>query len=122
MMNTEKMTYVRALSYVLSNCADLPTEVAEKLEALRAQTEKRNTADNKKPSKTQQANIDLSASLLSLMASTGENLTVSDWMAKGEPFASMSNQKVSALMRILENDGKVAKSTEKRKSYFKATV
>lgn len=122
MMNTEKMTYVRALSYVLSNCADLPTEVAEKLEALRAQTEKRNTADNKKPSKTQQANIDLSASLLSLMASTGENLTVSDWMAKGEPFASMSNQKVSALMRILEDDGKVTKSTEKRRSYFKATV
>lgn len=120
-MTTEKMTYVRALSYVLTNCHDLPSDVAEKLESLRAQTEKRNAAD-KKPSKQQQANIDLSASLLALMVSSGENLTVSDWMAKGEPFASMSNQKVSALMRILEADGKVAKSTEKRKSYFKATV
>lgn len=119
-MTTEKMTYVRALSYVLTNCHDLPADVAEKLESLRAQTEKRNATD-KKPSK-QQANIDLSASLLALMISSGENLTVSDWMAKGEPFASMSNQKVSALMRILEADGKVAKSTEKRKSYFRATV
>ena len=120
-MATEKMTYVRALSYVLTNCHDLPTDVVEKLESLRSQTEKRNSAD-KKPSKVQQENIDLSASLLALMVSSGESLTVSDWMAKGEPFASMSNQKVSALMRILETDGKVAKTTEKRKSYFKAIV
>lgn len=120
-MTTEKMTYVRALSYVLTNCHDLPADVTEKLESLRAQTEKRNAAD-KKPSKVQQANIDLSASLLALMVSSGESLTVSDWMAKGEPFASMSNQKASALMRILEADGKVAKTTEKRKSYFKAIV
>ena len=120
-MATEKMTYVRALSYVLTNCHDLPTDVVEKLESLRSQTEKRNSAD-KKPSKVQQANIDLSASLLALMVSSGESLTVSDWMTKGEPFASMSNQKVSALMRILEADGKVAKTTEKRKSYFKAIV
>ena len=120
-MTTEKMTYVRALSYVLTNCHDLPTDVTEKLESLRSQTEKRNSTD-KKPSKVQQANIDLSASLLALMVSSGESLTVSDWMAKGEQFASMSNQKVSALMRILESDGKVAKTTEKRKSYFKAIV
>lgn len=118
MMNTEKMTYVRALSYVLSNCTDLPTEVVEKLEALCAQIEKRNAAD-REPTKEQQANI---TSLLALMVSSGENLTVSDWMAKGKPFASMSNQKVSALMRILEADGKVVKTTEKRRSYFKATV
>lgn len=120
-MTTEKMTYVRALSYVLTNCHDLPTDVAEKLESLREQTEKRNATD-KKPSKQKQANIDLSASLLALMISSGENLTVSEWMGKGEPFASMSNQKVSSLMHMLKEDGKIVKSTEKRKSYFKAIV
>ena len=118
-MTTEKMTYVRALSYVLTNCHDLPTDVVEKLESLRSPTAMRNS-DGKKPSKVQRAKLDLSASLLALMVSSGESLTVSDWMAKGEPFASMSNQKFSAPMRILEADAKVAKTTEKRKSYYKA--
>ena len=31
-----------------------------------------------------------------------------------------SNQKISALLRKLEDAGKVVKTTEKRKSYFKA--
>lgn len=115
----EKMTYVRALTYVLTNCHDLPTDVSERLEALRNQTEKRNTSD-KKPSKEQQANIDLCETLYNLMASSGESLTVTEWMAKGEPFASMNNQKVSALMRILVKAGRVEKAEEKRKSLFKA--
>lgn len=115
----EKMTYVRALTYVLTNCADLPADVIERLEALRNQTEKRNTSD-KKPSKEQQANIDLCETLYNLMASSGENLTITDWMAKGEPFASMSNQKVSALIRILVKAGRVERVEEKRKSFFKA--
>ena len=117
----EKMTYVRALSYVLDNCNDLPTDVIEKLEALRTQTEKRHSSDSK-PTKKQEENTELANQLYELMLMEGGNHTVSEWIAisSSETVRSLTNQKVSALMRILEREGKVAKTSEKRKSYFEA--
>ena len=117
-MTNEKMTYVRALNYVLENYTDMPEDVAEKLEALRAQTEKRHSSSDK-PTKAQTENAELSNQLYELMLEKGKH-TVSEWMAFGEPFSEMSNQKVSALMRVLEKSGRVVKSAEKRKSYFEA--
>lgn len=117
----EKMTYMRALSYVLDNCNDLPIDVIEKLEALRTQTEKRHSSDNK-PTKKQEENTALANQLYELMLIKGGNHTVSEWIAisGSETVRSLTNQKVSALMRILEREGKVAKTSEKRKSYFEA--
>ena len=117
----EKMTYVRALSYVLDNCNDLPTDVIEKLEALRTQTEKRHSSDSK-PTKKQEENTELANQLYELMLREGGNHTVSEWIAisGSETVRSLTNQKVSALMRILEREGKVVKTSEKRKSYFEA--
>lgn len=117
--NNEKMTYVRALTYVIENYTDMPEDVAEKLEALRAQTEKRHSSSDK-PTKAQTENTELANQLYMLMLEKTGKYTVSEWMSFGEPFSEMSNQKVSALMRILEKAGKVVKSAEKRKSYFKA--
>lgn len=118
-MTNEKMTYVRALSYVLETYTDMPTDVAEKLEALKAQTEKRHSSSDK-PTKAQTENAELANRLYELMLSKTGKYTVSEWMSFGEPFSEMSNQKVSALMRALEKSGKVLKSAEKRKSYFEA--
>lgn len=117
----EKMTYMRALSYVLDNCNDLPIDVIEKLEALRARTEKRHSSDSK-PTKKQEENTELANQLYELMLMEGGNHTVSEWIAisGSETVRSLTNQKVSALMRILEREGKVAKTSEKRKSYFEA--
>lgn len=117
----EKMTYARALSYVLDNCNDLPTDVIEKLEALRTQTEKRHSSDSK-PTKKQEENTELANQLYELMLMEGGNHTVSEWIAvsNSETVRSLTNQKVSALMRILEREGKVVKTSEKRKSYFEA--
>lgn len=118
-MSSEKMTYVRALSYVLTSC-EMPVEVYDKLCDLRDQTEKRNSAKSGKPTAKQRESADLAETLYAFMcADTGAH-TVSEWMAMGEPFASMSNQKVSALMRALVSDNKVEKTVDKRKSYFKA--
>ena len=50
----EKMTNVKALAYVLENC-ELTTEVKEKLEKMKIQFEKKNSAE-KKPTATQIAN------------------------------------------------------------------
>lgn len=117
----EKMTYVRALSYVLDNCNDLPTDVIEKLKALRTQTEKRHSSDSK-PTKKQEENTELANQLYELMLMEGGTHTVSEWIAvsNSETVRSLTNQKVSALMRILEQEGKVVKTSEKRKSYFEA--
>jgi len=110
-----KMTYVDALSYVLTNYADIPAEVAEKLTALKTQTEKRNAADHK-PTKTQIANVALGDRVLDILRSALEPLTVTEIMARDEELSKLSNQKVSALIRTLGS--KVIKTTDKRVSKF----
>lgn len=116
----EKMTYGKALAFVLDNCNGLPEEVVEKLEALREQTSKTHTSTNK-PTKAQVENVELANKLYELMLTRAdEKHTVSEWMNLDETFGALANQKVSALMRMLEKEGKVAKTSEKRKSYFEA--
>ena len=43
----EKMTNVKALSYILTNCADLPEDVKAKVEAMKASFEKKASAEKK---------------------------------------------------------------------------
>lgn len=114
-----KYTYVDALNEVLS-MSTLSEQAREKLTALRDQTEKRNTSHSGKPTAKQVANSSLADDLFNLLVALGVPCTVSECMAAGEPFSSMSNQKVSALMRTLVSDGRVEKTVDKRKSYFKA--
>ena len=159
----EKMTYVAALNYVLENVTDLPEAVADKLTALKAQTEKRNAADRKptkaqmanevlkgkvlevltadpamtevvekltalrdqtekrnsaerKPTKAQLANEGLKAKVAEVL--TADPATVTEIMARDAELATLSNQKVSALVNALVDEGKAVKTVEKRKSYF----
>lgn len=116
--SVEKMTYVTALTYVLENTT-LPTEVAEKLEALKAQQVKRNSAE-KKPTKTQVANEVTKELVLEVLHEVGEKLTVSELQTKHPDLTAMSNQKVAALVRQLVKEGKVERVEEGRKAYFKA--
>ena len=111
-----KMTYVDALNLVLTG-AVLTDETTEKLIALRDQLMKRNSSD--KPSKKQAENLASAEHLADVMKQVGKPSTVSEYMsADPEGLGTMSNQKVSALMRVLENAGRVEKIPEKRKSYF----
>ena len=110
-----KMTYVAALTYVLENVTDLPEDVAEKLTALKAQTEKRNSAE-RKPTKAQVANEALKATVLTVL--TSEPATVTELMARSADLSALSNQKVSALVNALVDENKATKTVDKRKSYF----
>ena len=117
--NTAKMTYVAALTYALENC-QMPEDVREKLDSLRAQQMKRNSGD-KKPTKTQQANANLREVVLNVLRNEGKPMTVTEvFNAMSENPEVASTQKVSALMRQLLLEGKVVKTTEKRVSYFSA--
>lgn len=114
----EKMTNVKAINYVVENFgADLPADVAEKLEKIKASFEKK--SENRKPTATQKENEGVKEAILAVLNEAEGGLTVTEIQAKDETLGAVSNQKVSALLRQLIEANKVEKYTEKKKSYFK---
>ena len=79
--------------------------------------EKKNSAD-KKPTATQVANEGIKTEIYNKMVANGGLMTITD--IQKELDSELSNQRVSALVRQLVNDGKVERTEEKRKAYFKA--
>ena len=111
-----KLTYVTALTYAIEN-GNLPAEIVEKLTALRTQQEKRNNGE-KKPTKVQEANAGLKLAILTAMQGQ-EAKTVSELLTIVPELAGMSNQKVSAIVTQLVDEGKLTREVEKRKAFFK---
>lgn len=109
-----KMTYVDALNIALT--ADLPEEVKEKLTALRDQTAKRNSSENRKPTKAQAQNAELSEVVREVLANAGKPLTVTEVMQADERLATLSNQKVTAVIRSMGDA--VLKVPDKRVNRF----
>ena len=107
-----KMTYVSALDVAINAVSD--TEVREKLEALRAQIAKKNSAE-RKPTKAQVANDGLRADIVDFLGGCDEPMTATDIATH----FGVSNQKVTALMGRLLEDGAVVREVVKRKAYFK---
>ena len=110
MANT--MTYVTAIESALNG--NVTDEVREKLEALKAQLEKRNSRE-RKPSKTQVANASLKEDILAFI-NGGDAVRAMDVANRFD----ISGQKASALLKQLVDGGAVEKYAEKRVTYFKA--
>lgn len=117
MKNTEKLTYVSALTYAIEN-GNLPTDIAEKLIALRTQQEKRNNSD-KKPTAKQTENEGLKELILNLLEGQSPK-TISEIQAMDERLnpTVISNQRVASLVRLMVDDNKLVRTVEKRKAYF----
>ena len=81
---------------------------------------KKNSTD-KKPTAAQQANNALKEAIINLLVD-GNPYTVSQIIKEVPECAGLSNQKVSAMMVQLINEGQVEKVIEKRVSYFKLVV
>lgn len=111
----EKMTNVKALNYVLEN-ANLPEEVKAKVEKMKEQFEKKNSAE-KKPTANQVANQVIVEGILAEME---ENVlyTITDMIKKLPSCADLTNQKVSALIKPLIGIS-IERVEEKRKAYFR---
>lgn len=73
-------------------------------------------AENKKPTKVQEENEALKDEVLAVV--TNENAKVSEIMAKSEALKTLSNQKVSALLRMLAEEGKVKKNVEGKNTFY----
>jgi sugar-specific transcriptional regulator TrmB len=104
-----KMTYAMALDVAINAVAD--DAVVEKLTALKAQIEKKNSAE-RKPTKAQVANDALKGEMLSFLVDAHTATEVA------ENFG-ISNQKASALLTALVKGGAVERTVDKRKAYFK---
>ena len=110
----EKITNVKALAYVLENCT-LTEEVKAKIEKMKAQFEKKNSAE-KKPTATQVANEGIKNVILETIGSG--SFTISELQKLNSELAELSNQKISALLKQMTENGSVKREEIKRKAYF----
>ena len=111
----EKTTNVKALAYVLDNY-DLPTEIHAKLEKMKVQFEKKNSAE-KKPTATQIENEGIKNLILEVIGDS--SLTITEMQKINGELAERSNQKISALLKQMVENGSVVREEIKRKAYFK---
>lgn len=107
-----KMTYAMALDVAINAVSD--DAVVEKLTALKAQIEKKNSAE-RKPTKAQVANDALKGEMMVFLVDAHTATEVA------ENFG-ISNQKASALLTSMVKGGIVERFVEKRKAYFKAVA
>lgn len=111
----DKMTNVKALQYILTNCKTLPEDVLAKVKAMKESYEKK--ADNKKPTTNQKENATFKVAILDTLKTIGK-ATVTDIQNANADLKALSNQRVSALLKLLKDDGLVEKTVDKKKSYF----
>jgi hypothetical protein len=111
----EKMTNKKALMYVVENFAEMPTDVAEKINAMITSLDKKSA--NRKPTKVQEQNEKLKEVILETL--TDKGMTVSEVIASNKEFEGLSNQKISALLNQMAKAEEIEKVTDKKKSLFK---
>lgn len=115
MKNTDKMTNIKALTFILDNVDGLPDEVTEKLIKMRESYEKKSTS--RKPTAAQVANVELSERVLDFLT-TMESVQAKDLV---KPLDLSSSQKASSLLNTLVKEGKVFKATVKGNTLFSLT-
>lgn len=116
MANIKKMTKKDYFEQIKRNYALTEDEVKfidHEIELL----EKKNAAD-KKPTAQQVANKSTQDAIYEGMES-GKLYTITDLIKTIPECADMTNQRVSALVRQMVLDGKVERTEDKRKAYFK---
>lgn len=67
---------------------------------------------------TQKANVEVKEKIVNALVEIGRNVTISELQAENEEMAQFSNQKLSALLKQLVDNGEVTKVVDKKKSYF----
>lgn len=117
-MTNKKMTKREMFEQIKANYQLTDAEVAfidHELELLA-----KKNASEKKPTAQQVANEGLKATIIEVLTDNGGLMTVTDVQKSCEELSALSNQRVSALLRQLKDDGKVERVEDKRKAYFKA--
>lgn len=71
-------------------------------------------------SQTQKDNLELIEVIYNELIRIGKSITITELQNESEILKDYSNQKLSALLKKLVDSNRVAKTTDKKKSYFKA--
>ena len=74
-------------------------------------------ASNKKATKTQEANVGIKSTILTVLEG-GKSMTVTEMQGASAELGELSNQKVSALVRQLVEAGEIVKTIDKKVSRF----
>ena len=115
-----KLTNKVALQYALKAIGDSNPEVTAKIEKMIEQIEKKNAAPRKLTAK-QVANEDIKATILAFLVDNADTGFTVGEILKAIPFEEgPTNQKISALLRQMKEEGKVDRYVDKRRAYFKA--
>lgn len=75
-------------------------------------------SSSKAMTKTQKENIGIKDLIVDVLTDNGEAISISD-MLKDERLKGYTNQKISALIKQLANDGVVVRVEDKKKALFK---
>lgn len=122
MANTTSSSVRMTKAQKFQMLADLPAVKADPMlsEFIAHEMEllaKKNTAD-KKPTAQQEANAVIKQNVLTVLAD-GEKRTVSDLLKMVPDLPdTMTNQRMSALVRQMVDAGEVIRTEDKRKAYF----
>ena len=108
---SKKLTYAAVIGDVLEG-KELTPERIERLEALKAQYEKRTASKRVGPTKAQLANAEIVRKVLEAMEA-GESYDTSAICALVDELAGATPQKVSPIMKKLVESGAVASSKVK---------
>lgn len=114
-MTNKKMTkrdYFTAIMEKYPLTAEEKAFIEHELELLA----KKNSAD-KKPTAQQTANEGIKSAIIEAME-PNRLYTVTELQKSVEACADLSNQRVSALLRQLKDEGAVVRTEDKRKAYF----
>lgn len=73
---------------------------------------------SRKPTKTQVANEELKDVIFDILSKNGKEMTVTEILASGKFEQTTSNQKISALLKQMIDNGDVVKTVDKKVSRF----
>ena len=111
----------REMFVAIANVAEVAAN-AEMVDFLNHQIElldSRKSSTSKTPTKTQKENASIKATILDVLSEAGRAMTISE-MLQDERLSAYSNQKMSALLRQLGDDGtkEVRKVKDKKVTLF----
>lgn len=75
-------------------------------------------SENRSQTKTQKENESLKGLILKVLSGSKSGMTITEIQGKNEVLGSLSNQKVSAVTRLLVSEGKVIRDDSGKKTLF----
>ena len=79
-------------------------------------------SENRSQTKTQKENENLKGLILKVLSGAKAGMTITEIQSKNEILGSLSNQKVSAITRLLVSDGKVIRDDSGKKTLFHGKI